>query len=163
GRPERRARERARRAGQGGGGVVPRAARGPGHAAPVPHRLAAGPGGPRRHPGAVGPQRRRPGRGCARRCPAARGARDRGVRHRRLVAAVDGGRYGHPEGADLVTEPALRAIDATKAYADLVALAPLSLEIAAGQMVALVGHNGSGKSTFLRLAAGLLELSDGEI
>ncbi|MDQ2650968.1 MAG: ABC transporter ATP-binding protein [Actinomycetota bacterium] len=62
-----------------------------------------------------------------------------------------------------MTEPALRAIDATKAYADLVALAPLSLEVAAGQMVALVGHNGSGKSTFLRLAAGLLELSDGEI
>jgi ABC-type multidrug transport system ATPase subunit len=30
-------------------------------------------------------------------------------------------------------------------------------------MVALIGHNGSGKSTFLRLAAGLLELSDGTI
>ena len=62
-----------------------------------------------------------------------------------------------------MTEPALQAIEASKTYSDLVALAPLSLEIAAGQMVALVGHNGSGKSTFLRLAAGLLELSDGEI
>src|SRR3546814_17839543 len=30
-------------------------------------------------------------------------------------------------------------------------------------MVALVGHNGSGKSTFLRLAAGLLDLSEGTI
>jgi ABC-type multidrug transport system ATPase subunit len=60
-------------------------------------------------------------------------------------------------------EPALKAIGATKAYADLVALAPLTLEVPAGQMLALVGHNGSGKSTFLRLAAGLLELSDGEI
>lgn len=59
--------------------------------------------------------------------------------------------------------PALQAIDATKAYADLVALAPLTLEVPAGQLVALVGHNGSGKSTFLRLAAGLLDLSDGEI
>jgi ABC-2 type transport system ATP-binding protein len=29
--------------------------------------------------------------------------------------------------------------------------------------VALVGHNGSGKSTFLGMAAGLLELSDGSI
>ena len=32
-----------------------------------------------------------------------------------------------------------------------------------GQAVALVGHNGSGKSTFLRLAAGLLDLTDGAI
>jgi ABC-type multidrug transport system ATPase subunit len=60
-------------------------------------------------------------------------------------------------------EPALKAVGATKAYSDLVALAPLSLEVPAGQMLALVGHNGSGKSTFLRLAAGLLEMSDGEI
>jgi len=60
-------------------------------------------------------------------------------------------------------EPILLADDATKAYADLVALAPLSLTVPAGQTVALVGHNGSGKSTFLRLAAGLLDLSDGSI
>jgi ABC-2 type transport system ATP-binding protein len=61
------------------------------------------------------------------------------------------------------SEPILIAEGATKAYADLVALAPLSLTVPHGQMVALVGHNGSGKSTFLRLAAGLLELSGGEI
>ena len=60
-------------------------------------------------------------------------------------------------------EPVLVARQATKAYADLVALAPLDLTVPAGQLVALVGHNGSGKSTFLRLAAGLLELTDGTI
>ena len=60
-------------------------------------------------------------------------------------------------------EPILVADEATKAYADLIALSPLSLSLAPGQMVALVGHNGSGKSTFLRLAAGLLELSNGSI
>jgi ABC-type multidrug transport system ATPase subunit len=60
-------------------------------------------------------------------------------------------------------EPILTATGATKAYGDLVALAPLDLAIADGQMVALVGHNGSGKSTFLRLASGLLELTDGDI
>ncbi len=58
---------------------------------------------------------------------------------------------------------ALEADGASKAYADLVALEPLDLEVPAGQLVALVGHNGSGKSTFLRLAAGLLELTEGSI
>jgi ABC-2 type transport system ATP-binding protein len=57
----------------------------------------------------------------------------------------------------------LTAREATKAYADLVALAPLTLSIPAGQRVALVGHNGSGKSTFLRLAGGMLDLTSGEI
>ena len=57
----------------------------------------------------------------------------------------------------------LEARHASKAYADLVALEPLDLRVPAGQAVALVGHNGSGKSTFLRLATGLLELTDGEI
>ena len=58
---------------------------------------------------------------------------------------------------------ALEAAGASKAYADLVALEPLDLRVPSGQSVALVGHNGSGKSTFLRLAAGLLELSAGAI
>lgn len=57
----------------------------------------------------------------------------------------------------------LGADGASKAYADLVALEPLTLQVPAGQVIALVGHNGSGKSTFLRLAAGLLELTDGAI
>lgn len=57
----------------------------------------------------------------------------------------------------------LVADGATKAYGDLVALQPLDLRVRRGEAVALVGHNGSGKSTFLRLAAGLLELSDGSV
>lgn len=57
----------------------------------------------------------------------------------------------------------LEAAGASKAYSDLVALEPLDLQVPAGQALALVGHNGSGKSTFLRLAAGLLELTDGTI
>ncbi|MSO86851.1 MAG: ABC transporter ATP-binding protein [Acidimicrobiia bacterium] len=61
------------------------------------------------------------------------------------------------------TPALLVAEQASKTYADLVALAPLDLQISAGTLVALVGHNGSGKSTFLRLASGLLELTDGEI
>ena len=68
-----------------------------------------------------------------------------------------------PRGARPMAEPILVASGATKAYADLVALAPLDLVVEPGQLVALIGHNGSGKSTFLRLAAGLLDLSDGTI
>jgi ABC-2 type transport system ATP-binding protein len=51
----------------------------------------------------------------------------------------------------------------TKEYDDLVALAPLDLTCRGGELIALVGHNGSGKSTFLRLAAGLLDASGGEV
>jgi ABC-2 type transport system ATP-binding protein len=59
--------------------------------------------------------------------------------------------------------PVLVAAEVTKEYADLVALAPLSLDVPSGEMLALIGHNGSGKSTFLRMAAGLLEITDGTI
>lgn len=60
-------------------------------------------------------------------------------------------------------EPLLVADEASKVYGDLVALRPLSLTIAGGESVALVGHNGSGKSTFLRLASGLLDLTAGSV
>ncbi|MCB0997741.1 MAG: ABC transporter ATP-binding protein [Ilumatobacteraceae bacterium] len=43
------------------------------------------------------------------------------------------------------------------------ALAPLTLDIPVGQLVALVGHNGSGKTTFMRMVAGLLEPSGGTV
>ncbi|MEZ5203222.1 MAG: ABC transporter ATP-binding protein [Acidimicrobiales bacterium] len=59
--------------------------------------------------------------------------------------------------------PALRVEGLTKAYEDLVALQPLDLEVPVGQSVALIGHNGSGKSTFLRMVAGLLDPSAGDV
>ncbi len=51
----------------------------------------------------------------------------------------------------------------TKTYDELAALSEFSFKAHAGDLVALVGHNGSGKSTFLRLAAGLLEPTDGQV
>ena len=57
----------------------------------------------------------------------------------------------------------LVAVGLTKDYGDLIALEPLDLTVPEGQSVALVGHNGSGKSTFLRIAAGLLDPSDGSV
>jgi ABC-type multidrug transport system ATPase subunit len=58
---------------------------------------------------------------------------------------------------------ALVAKDLSKTYDDLVALQPMSITVPSGQSMALIGHNGSGKSTFLRMVAGLLDPSEGEI
>jgi ABC-type multidrug transport system ATPase subunit len=58
---------------------------------------------------------------------------------------------------------AVEAAQLGKEYGDSLALAPLNLRIEDRQRVALIGHNGSGKTTFLRLAAGLLEPSDGTV
>jgi ABC-2 type transport system ATP-binding protein len=51
----------------------------------------------------------------------------------------------------------------TKTYGDLPALAPVTLTVRPHEAVVLIGHNGSGKTTFLRIAAGLLEPSGGVI
>jgi ABC-type multidrug transport system ATPase subunit len=55
----------------------------------------------------------------------------------------------------------LVADELSKEYGDVVALADFKLSVEPGELISLVGHNGSGKSTFLRLVAGLLEPSDG--
>ena len=59
--------------------------------------------------------------------------------------------------------PLLALRGAGKAYGGLVALRGLDLELHVGECVALVGHNGSGKTTALKLAAGHLEPSEGSI
>lgn len=50
-----------------------------------------------------------------------------------------------------------------KTFGDKQVLKNLSLEIEAGQFVAIVGKSGSGKSTLLRLVAGLEEVTAGQI
>ena len=48
-------------------------------------------------------------------------------------------------------------------YGRVVALAPTTLDIRAGDAVALIGPNGAGKSTLLSILAGALEPSEGEV
>ena len=59
--------------------------------------------------------------------------------------------------------PALRAEGLKKSYGDRAAVVDVSLEVAAGEVLGLLGPNGSGKTTFIRLLSGFLSPSGGTI
>ena len=59
--------------------------------------------------------------------------------------------------------PPLDAREVSRSYGRLVALHDFSLTVAPGRCVALIGANGSGKSTAMRTLAGLLAPSQGEV
>jgi ABC-2 type transport system ATP-binding protein len=59
--------------------------------------------------------------------------------------------------------PPLDARAVSHSYGRLVALRDFSLTVAPGRCVALIGANGSGKSTAMRTLAGLLEPTEGEV
>ena len=51
----------------------------------------------------------------------------------------------------------------TKQYGEVAALDGFDLEIAAGEIVGLVGHNGAGKTTFVEIVAGLIRPDAGRV
>ena len=57
----------------------------------------------------------------------------------------------------------LRFAGVRKDYGPIRALRGLDLEVADGELLALVGPSASGKSTALRVAAGLEEATEGSI
>ena len=59
--------------------------------------------------------------------------------------------------------PILECNSLTKTYAGVTALEHIDLAIDPGRIVGLLGPNGSGKTTLIKLAAGLLQPTQGEI
>ena len=57
----------------------------------------------------------------------------------------------------------LRARGVARRYGRIVALAPTTLDICAGEAVALIGPNGAGKSTLLKAIFGLVTVRAGTI
>ncbi|MGZ4296143.1 MAG: ABC transporter ATP-binding protein, partial [Solirubrobacteraceae bacterium] len=65
--------------------------------------------------------------------------------------------------AEAQAAPAIELRGVSKHYRDLVALAPLDLEIREGEFFCLLGPSGCGKTTTLNLIGGFVEASGGEI
>lgn len=61
---------------------------------------------------------------------------------------------------DAADEPLVHVRDATKSYGPTRALAGITLDIHAGEVLGVVGHNGAGKSTLMRALSGI-EVIDG--
>lgn len=57
----------------------------------------------------------------------------------------------------------LKASNLEKSYFNKKALNGLDLEVKKGRIVGILGPNGSGKTTFLKIAAGILSKTNGEI
>jgi branched-chain amino acid transport system ATP-binding protein len=68
-----------------------------------------------------------------------------------------------PPAAPRTVQPVLEIEDLRAGYGDVPVLRGVSLEVAAGEIVALVGANGAGKTTTLRTVAGLLVPSGGAV
>jgi ABC-type multidrug transport system ATPase subunit len=57
----------------------------------------------------------------------------------------------------------LAARGVARRYGSHVALAPLDVDLCAGELVAVIGPNGAGKSTLVAILAGALEASEGRV
>ena len=61
------------------------------------------------------------------------------------------------------TVPIVKTSGITKRFGSIHALCGVDFEVSAGQIVAIVGDNGSGKSTFIKILSGSLKPDDGTI
>lgn len=66
-------------------------------------------------------------------------------------------------GTERHREPPVRLRQVSKRFGNLTALAPLTLDVGAGELFGLVGPSGCGKTTLVRLIAGLLLPTQGDV
>ncbi|HEX3617806.1 MAG TPA: ATP-binding cassette domain-containing protein [Solirubrobacteraceae bacterium] len=59
--------------------------------------------------------------------------------------------------------PALELVGVSKRFGAVVACEDVNLEVGPGEVVALAGHNGAGKSTVLKMLAGVIQPDMGEL
>lgn len=57
----------------------------------------------------------------------------------------------------------IQAVNVTKRFEDILAVDHINAEIKEGNVFGLIGTNGAGKSTFLRMVSGVLKPDEGEI
>jgi ABC-2 type transport system ATP-binding protein len=57
----------------------------------------------------------------------------------------------------------IQLTDVTKSYDNTNVVDHLNLQIASGEIIGLIGHNGAGKSTTLKMIAGLIEPTSGRV
>jgi ABC-type sugar transport system ATPase subunit len=67
------------------------------------------------------------------------------------------------EGSVSVTRAVLTLRDIRRTYGATVAVSDLSLDLSVGQVHAIVGENGAGKSTVAQIAAGVVQPSSGQV
>ena len=68
-----------------------------------------------------------------------------------------------PNSPSTPAQPVLSTVDITKLFGQVRALAGVSLEIAKGETVAIMGPSGSGKSTLLHCLSGVIVPDDGKV
>ena len=61
----------------------------------------------------------------------------------------------------ILASPVLELIDLRRRFDDVVALDGVSFEVPEGRIVGFVGRNGSGKTTTMRIALGVLHADAG--
>ena len=80
-----------------------------------------------------------------------------------MAARDHGSKAGTPADAVVATAPLLQVRDLTKRFGEHEVLSGISLDVTAGEVIAIIGASGSGKSTLLRCLNLLERPSSGEI